>query len=123
MRARRQPAIRRPAAHRPSERQDFDSVTATVAKNEFGRVLETVLRGGAVVITKHDAPKAVVISIDEFNALSRATQSRLDSLTGEFDSLLARMQSSKSRAAMKSAFNASPKQIGKAAVAAARKRG
>src|SRR5271163_1134979 len=44
------------------------SVTATDAKNEFARVLESVIRGNRVFITKHDAPKAVLISIDEFEA-------------------------------------------------------
>ena len=76
-----------------------------------------------VVITKHDAPKAVLISVDEFNALSRATEAKLETLSGKFDALLARMQTPKARVGMKAAFNASPKQLGKAAVAAARTRG
>ncbi|MGH9554532.1 MAG: type II toxin-antitoxin system Phd/YefM family antitoxin [Terriglobales bacterium] len=98
-------------------------VNATDAKNQFGRVLESVVQGGRVVITKHGDPKAVLISIDEFNKLSRATQIQLDALSGEFDALLARMQTPKARAAMKAAFDASPEQLGKAAVAAARRRG
>jgi antitoxin Phd len=96
--------------------------TATQAKNKFGRVLEMVLQGGAVVITKHDAPKAILISMDEFNKLSHATELTLDSLSEEFDALLARMQSPKARTAMKAAFAASPMELGKAAVDAARKR-
>lgn len=99
------------------------SITATVAKNEFGRVLETVMHGGVVVITKHDAPKAVLISIDEFNALSRASETQLDTLSHQFDALLDRMQTPKARRGMKAAFDASPAQLGKAAVAAARRRG
>lgn len=97
--------------------------TATQAKNEFGRVLELVLQGGAVVITRHDAPKAILISMDEFNKLSHAAERMLDSLSQEFDTLLARMQSPKARAAMKAAFAASPKELGKAALVAARNRG
>jgi antitoxin Phd len=97
--------------------------TATQAKNEFGRALEMVLQGGTVVITKHDAPKAVLISVDEFYKLSHATELTLDTLSGEFDALLARMQSPRARAAMKAAFVASPQELGKAAVIAARKRG
>jgi antitoxin Phd len=97
-------------------------ITATEAKNEFGRVLETVIRGSRVFITKHSAPKAVLISVEEFNALSRATETQLNTLTGEFDALLDGMQTPKARAAMKAAFDATPKQLGKAAVAAARKR-
>jgi PHD/YefM family antitoxin component YafN of YafNO toxin-antitoxin module len=82
-----------------------------------------VLQGGTVVITKHDAPKAILISVDGFNKLSHATERSLDTLGEEFDALLARMQSPKARTAMKAAFAASPKDLGKAAVIAARKRG
>jgi antitoxin Phd len=98
------------------------AVSATEAKNEFGRLLETVIQGGKVVITKHDSPKAVLISIDEFNALSSSHQAQLESLSEEFDELLARMQTPAARAGMKSAFYATPKELGKAAVGAARKR-
>lgn len=98
-------------------------VTASEAKNEFGRVLEAVIQGGAVVITRHDVPRAVMISVETFNVLSSATEARLDTLTREFDALLERMQTPKARRAMKAAFAASGQQLGKAAVAATRKRG
>lgn len=109
--------------NRRGERVEAASVTATNAKKEFGRVLETVIQGGMVVITRHDAPKAVLISVDEFDALSQASQARLDTLSEQFDALLARMQMPKARAAMKAAFDASPKQLGRAALAVARRRG
>ena len=35
----------------------YATVAASEAKNQFGQVLETALRDGAVVITKHDTPK------------------------------------------------------------------
>ena len=76
-----------------------------------------------MVITKHDTPKAVLISVDNFNDLSHADDARIDTLTAEFDALLSRMQTPSARAAMKAAFNASPKELGRAAVVAARKRG
>jgi antitoxin Phd len=99
------------------------SVSASKAKSEFGRVLELAIQGRAVVITKHDAPKAVLISVENFNALSGAAETKLDTLSREFDALLARMQTSKARRGMKAAFAASGKRLGKAAVAAARPRG
>lgn len=99
------------------------SMTATDAKNEFGRALETVLQGGAVVITRHDTPKAVLISFEEYCALKGGGTAQLDRLTSEFDTMLAGMQTPSSRAAMTAAFGASPKQLGRAAAAAARKRG
>jgi antitoxin Phd len=97
--------------------------TATKAKNDFGKVLEKVIQGETIVITRHDAPKAVLMSMDKFNTLSHAAEFQLDSLSSEFDALLARMQTPKAGLAMKAAFHASPRQLGNAAVAAARKRG
>ena len=109
--------------NRQGEQVEADAMTATQAKNEFGRVLDRVLRGRRVVITRHDAPKAVLISIEEYQELARAPELQLNSLSGEFDAVLARMQTPKARAGMKRAFGASPKQLGKAAASAARKRG
>jgi antitoxin Phd len=99
------------------------SVSATAAKNGFAGILEKAIQGSTIVITKHDTPKAVLISIDEFDSLSRANRTRLDRLSGEFDALLARMQTPAAQSRMKAAFEASPRQLGKAAVAASRRRG
>lgn len=99
------------------------AISATEAKNEFGRLLERVIQGANVVITKHNSPKAVLISMDEFDALSNAHKAELETLSEEFDGLFARMQAPAARAGMNAAFHARPKELGKAAVAAARKRG
>jgi antitoxin Phd len=99
------------------------SVTASEAKSGFGQVLDMAMQGGAVVITKHDVPKAVVLSVENFNALSRATETSLDTLRKEFDALLAKLQTPKARSGMKRAFAASARQLGKAAVASARTSG
>ena len=107
----------------PTTHKDRASVTATEAKNKFGHLLEKAMQGGVVVITKHDAPKAVLISMDEYTALSNAPESAINTLSAEFDSLLMRMQGPGVRNSMQAAFHASTKQLGKAAVVAARKRG
>lgn len=99
------------------------SYTATEAKHEFGRVLEQAIQGKTVVITRHDAPRAVLISLEQFKALQDAPQLKLNTLSEQFDALLDRMQTPQARRGMSAAFNASPKQLGKASVAAARKRG
>jgi antitoxin Phd len=108
---------------RRPEPMGTDAISATDAKNEFGRILEKVIQGGRVVITKHDSPKAVLVSIEEFDALSNAHRVELEMLSAEFDTLLARMQTPAARAGMKAAFHATPKELGQAALAAARKRG
>jgi antitoxin Phd len=75
-------------------------ISATEAKNRLGEVLDNVIQGGMVLITKHQTPKVVLLSMDEYDALSRATETRLDTLNGEFDALLARMQTAKARAGL-----------------------
>jgi prevent-host-death family protein len=97
-------------------------ITATDAKTQMGHVLETVLQGRVVLITKRETPKAAVIPMAEYEKFSRATEAKLNTLSGEFDALLARMQTPEARAGMQAAFDATPEQLAKAAVAFARKR-
>ena len=75
------------------------------------------------MITKHDSPRAVLISIDQYQALEEAPQLKLNRLTDQFNTLLERMQTPKARRGMAAAFGANNKQLGKVAVVAARKRG
>ena len=108
--------------NRRGERVEPSLLSATDAKNEFGKVLEKVMQGGVVVVTKHGASKAVILSLEDFNALSAGAARELDTLASEFDALLDHMQTPEARAGMETAFNASPEALGKAAVSAARKR-
>ena len=101
---------------------DVPAVAATQAKNEFGAILEQALRGGAVAITRHDTPKAVLVSYEEFESLVKARSHTLSDLGADYDALLARMQTPKARKGMAAAFDASPAELGRAAVKAARKR-
>ena len=100
---------------------DIPTVAATKVKNEFGAVLEKATHNGAVAITRHDTPKAVLLSYDEFESLIKVRSRSLGDLGAEFDDLLARMQTPKAKKGMKAAFNASPARLGRAAVKAARK--
>jgi prevent-host-death family protein len=97
------------------------TVSSTEAQNEFGRVLDLAARDQVVVITRHNAPRAVLISADRFRALAGAEAVMLDTLTNEFDALLARMQTPEVRAGTERGFRTTPEQMGRAAVAAARR--
>lgn len=94
--------------------------SATEAKNSFGRVLDTAFSQGMVTITKRDRPTAVVLSIDAYQALLDAQRQPLDNLSHEFDALLDRMQASSVRSSMIDAFDATPAELGQAAVSQAR---
>lgn len=92
--------------------------SATEAKNSFGRVLDTASSQGMVTITKRDRPTAVVLSLDAYQALLDARDQALGHLSHEFDALLMQMQSPASRQGVMEAFDASPDELGQAAVAA-----
>jgi prevent-host-death family protein len=101
---------------------DAPSFSATDAKNAFGRVLDAVGRAGRVTITRHDQAKAVLLSLEEYEALAGTQPNALDTLTGAFDAMLAGMQAPHAVAAMQSAFDAPARTLGKAAVAGARRK-
>jgi antitoxin Phd len=95
---------------------------ATTVKNRMGHVLDKVIEGEIVLITRHDSPKAALIPMAEFERLRGAGRDPLDELSREYDAMLARMQEPASRKRMKAAFDASPQQIARAAQKFARKR-
>jgi len=95
------------------------TVTATEAQNEFGRILDRATHDEVVVITRHHAPRAVLLSIGRYRELAGAEATMLDTLTAEFDALLARMQTPTVRAGTERGFRATPEQMGRAAVKAA----
>lgn len=99
---------------------DVPTVTASRLKNEFGTVFEQAAITGAVVITKHNTPKAVLLSYAEFEALIAPAIPALDDLNERFDELLATMQTPEAKAGVAAAFDATPEELGAAAVTAAR---
>lgn len=97
-------------------------VTATALKNSPADVLDQVAASGAVAITRHDKPKAVLLSIAQFEQLTAGTDDWLDELHGEFQGMLEEMQDPKQREAARRAFNATPEELAQTAVAAAKRR-
>lgn len=105
-----------------ARRESVKTVSATDAKHLFGSVLESAIRGEQVVITRHETPRAVLLSWERYRELTAQPISALDELTAEFDAMLAKLQTPRARKGMKAAFDASPEQLSAAALAGARKR-
>ncbi len=101
---------------------DAPEFSATEAKNAFGRILDAAARAGMVTITRHDQPKAVILSIEEYKALTGMRQSALDTLSGEFDAMLKRMQAPGARKAMQAGFATPAADLGRIAVKRARRK-
>jgi antitoxin Phd len=97
-------------------------VSAADAKNQFGQILDTAIAGETVAITRYGEVKAIMMSVDEYDSLTRDPARKLNLLTEHFDAMLARMQTDEARRGMRIAFNASPQEMGRAAVKVARRK-
>lgn len=103
--------------------QKVQAFSATVAKNAFGKVLEKALADGMVLITRHDTARAVLLSVEEYQALLGRVPDPLQALGAEFEALVTQMRKPKARMAGRMLFKATGAELGKAAGADARKRG
>ena len=112
--------LRREFTREPGHRATY---TATEAKNDFGKLLEQAIHGEPVIITRHGAEKAVMISAAEFRAFRREAEEKLQALRADFDRMYAEMQAPEFHCKMTKAFHMSPKELGKAAVRMAKGRG
>lgn len=94
------------------------SISATQLVAGIQKVGRAVAAHGAVLITKHDQPAYVLMSVEHYRELQRAAEPDLGALGGEFDAMLARMQGQGD--AMADAFAMAPEAVAAAAVKAAK---
>ena len=100
---------------------DPPSFSATDAKNSFGVMMDTAMQRGIVTITKRDHVRAVLLSIEQYDELMARVSDPLATLQSEFDALVAKMQTPTAKRAARNLFKATPKDLGGAAVKAARR--
>ncbi len=110
------------STHASLKVQELPPVTATALKNSTADVLDQVAAHGAVAITRHDKPRAVLLSVEQYEHLTGAQSNLLNELHEEYRDMFERMQKPEQKAAAKRAFNATPEELGRAAVAAAKRR-
>ena len=104
------------------EVRSLETVPASRLKNAPGAIVDQASAGRPVVITRHDTPRVVILSFDDFEDLARAREPGLGPLEARFDELLAGMQQPAAKRGVQAALNATPEKLGRAAVAAAGKR-
>lgn len=100
--------------------EQLPSVSATQLVAGIQQVGRTVAAHGAVLITKHDQPAFVLMSVERYRELQRAAEPDLGALGGEFDAMLERMQAQGD--ALADAFAMAPDALGATAVKAAKPR-
>lgn len=110
-------------AHRNrfGEAVEVPSFSATEAKNAFGALMDAVALHGAVAVTKRHATRAVLLSTEEYERLVAAVPDPLEELRGDFDALVARMQTPESERAVRNLFQTRGSELGRVAVKGARR--
>ena len=89
----RQPSVARPQpADEPAVGADLPHFSATRLATDMGAVTREVMRRGAAVITRHESPAMVLVSIDRYAELERGSAPDLHALSARFDALYAHMQ-------------------------------
>ena len=97
--------------------RELPPVTATALKNETADVLDQVARDGAVLITKHDKPSAVLLPLDQYTEFFGSDDEQwLEDLHEEYRGMLDKMQEPEQKAAAERLFKATPEELGAAAL-------
>ncbi len=96
-------------------------VTATALKNSTAEVLDQVQMGNVFAVTRHDKPRAVLVSMERYEQMMAGGGNEvwLEDLYQEYRGMLDRMQEPEQRAAAERAFNATSEELGAAAVRSA----
>lgn len=106
----------------PSPRvSELDTISATELKNATAEILDNVRSRRAVAITRHDRPRAVLLSIEEYEALAHRDPPWMADLKEQYMGMLDAMQAPEQKEAALRAFNATPEELGQAALEAAKR--
>jgi len=103
--------------------QELPTSPASRLKNAFKPVFQQVLKEGAVSITRNRRREAVVMSAELYDQIIAELASRdpLEVLRKDYDARFAAMQNDEAQQAFQDAFDASPDELGKAAIGQAGK--
>lgn len=98
---------------------DLPEVTASVLKNKFSEVAR-LASVAPLAVSRHNRREFVILTAAQYEEFQQNRRTPLDTLAGEFDQLVAKMNTPKARRATASLFAASGKALGEAAVKARR---
>jgi prevent-host-death family protein len=102
--------------------QELPTITATELKNATADVFEQVAAKQAIAITRHEKPRAILLSVEQYEALTGHRPEWLEKLHEEYRGMLERMQGPEQRAGAEKLFRATPKELGQAALWAAQQK-
>ena len=102
---------------------EMTPVTATALKNHTADVLDQVAKQGTLAITRHNKPRAVLMTLELFQELTGGSgETWLADLHKEYQGVLEEMQSPEQKEAARRLFEASPEELAQAAVRGAQRK-
>src|SRR3954462_7397919 len=107
------------SARRREAISNLPAVTASDLKNNFGEVCLQAMKG-AVAITRHQRAEFVLLPVGQYLDLEQARTAARDALTSQFDAMVTGMTTPAGGRAVAKLFKASPAELGRSAVKAAR---
>ena len=102
--------------------RELPTITATELKNATADVFEQVAAKQAIAITRHEKPRAILLSVEQYEALTGHRPEWLEKLHEEYRGMLERMQGPEQRAGAEKLFRATPEELGQAALWAAQQK-
>ena len=98
---------------------DLSEVSASVLKNKFSEVAR-LASSGPLAVSRHNRREFVILTAGQYEELQQSRRAPLESLTAEFDQMVAKMNTPKAKRATAALFSATSASLGKAALKARR---
>ncbi len=98
---------------------DLSEVTASVLKNKFSEVAR-LAASGPLAVSRHNRREFVILTAEQYEELQQSRRAPLESLTAEFDQMVARMNTPEGKRASAALFSASAADLGRAFVKTSR---
>jgi len=99
----------------------IESFTITEFKEQARDVIDLVAECKAVAILRHKTPEVVLIPVHDYIELVKLRRERLNVLTQRYDEMVSRMRTPEAAVGVDALFKATPEELGRAAVTAAKR--
>ncbi|MDB6152239.1 MAG: prevent-host-death family protein [Chthoniobacteraceae bacterium] len=94
---------------------DLAEVTASVLKNKFSEVAR-LAANGPLAVSRHRRREFVILTAEQYEELQQSRRAPIESLTAEFDQIVARMNTPEGKRATAALFSATSADLGRTAV-------
>jgi prevent-host-death family protein len=98
---------------------DMSEVSASVLKNKFSEVAR-LASSGPLAVSRHNRREFVILTAGHYEELQQSRRAPLESLTAEFDQMVAKMNTPEGKRATAALFSATSADLGRAFVKTSR---